>query len=349
MNDRAHSDLLSVPAGQARRNQPILSRLLEAARRAAIEQLPLPAYCCDFDDTIVCYNQAAADLWGGAPMRDTNGRLKPVHRVLTAAGAPLPPSMLPSAVALRDPPPADGVELSVLRTDGSVRRILCHPLVARGDNGQALGVFCVDIDVTGATELAPAVALAQRARLDFISALSHHTRQSSDGRALRAEQPRAASEDEPERLLTWRRVQTPLGQLLDQAMGLAGPGIALRGQTVYSACAQREALVLQGAELLARGLAGALEYASQSAPDGAGLALSASIDGDLLELHIHDSGSIDAVRRPPPSDSDDAVPTLADAREACDQLGGLLSLGGEHSAMPGRIRMILPVAMPARA
>ncbi|CAN7264173.1 hypothetical protein LJR289_001124 [Pseudoduganella sp. LjRoot289] len=374
MNAPADGAFMAPASGQPRRNQSMLSRLLEAARRAQIARLPLPAYCCDFDDTIVCYNQAAAELWGGAPVRCANGKLKPAHRVLAGDGAPAHASMMPSAVALRDPPPQDGVELAIARPDGTVRQIVSHPLLARGACGEALGVFCVDIDVTGRTALEAALGLAQQAKREFISALSHkeYRRDKPYGAAREADAEPTEREDPPdpqsrqpssfmagligqtagpERISAWQPGHTPLGQMLDQALGLAAPGIAVRGQTLYAACAQRDTLLLRGPELLARGLAGALEHASRTAPDGAGLALSAAIDHDLLDMLIRDSGPADmpgAPRSAQQPASGARCPTLADAREACERLGGLLSLSGADGATPGRVRMILPVALPPR-
>lgn len=101
--------------------------------------------------------------------------------------------------------------------------------------------------------------------------------------------------------------------------------------------------------MLARGLAGALEHASRAAPNGADLSLSAVIDYDLLDLLIRDGGPSGLPRRPGPPAGAATCPTLADAREACERLGGQLSLAGASGPTPGRIRMILPVIMPPRA
>lgn len=354
MNAPADRAVMAPSNGQPRRNQSLLSRLLEAARRAQIERLPLAAYCCDFDDTIVCYNQAAAELWGAAPVRCANGQLKPAHRVLGSDGAPAHASMMPAAVALREPPPLDGVELAIARPDGTLRQIVSHPLLARGACGEALGVFCVDIDITGRTALETALGLAQHAKREFMSALAHKEH-APEQDAASGPQPRPLSSfvagligqpAGPDRISAWQPGHTLLGQMLDQALGLAAPGIAVRSQTLYSACAQRDALLLRGAELLARGLAGALDYASQAAPVGAGLALSVAVDHDLLDILIRDSGPDDTPRPALPRPGGALRPALADAMEACERLGGLLSLGGADGPTPGRVRMILPLALP---
>lgn len=270
MNAPSGGAVMAAADMQPRRNESVLSRLLEAARRAQIERLPLPAYCCDFDDNIICYNQAAVELWGGAPVRCANGSLKPAHRLLASDGSPVPPSMMPSAVALRDPPPPDGVELVIARPDGTQRQIACHCLLARGKSGEALGVFCVDIDITARAALESALGLAQHAKREFLSALSHREQQAEAAgeqrylaqppAALEFNEPLAYADPQarqlsafmdgligqaagPERISAWQPGKTPLGQLLDQALGLAAPGMAARGQVLHAACSQRETLV----------------------------------------------------------------------------------------------------------
>ncbi|SFU91033.1 histidine kinase dimerization/phospho-acceptor domain-containing protein [Pseudoduganella namucuonensis] len=344
---------------------------LECKHHGVIDSLPVPAYCCDLNNVIVCFNEAAAQLWGAAPERDGDGRFQAAHRLLRADGGELGPDETPATLATGTADLADGVELAVERPDGTKRLILSYPQPALGPGGDVLGVFCVDVDITDSRELEDALVRADASRRQVLSQLSHELRNPlsailsathvlhhiatagpveriadvlerqvrlmSDVASDLMEQPA-----EPTRVCAWRPAMMPAGDVIDQVLRDTAPLIASRGQTLRVSCAP-EIMISRGGDLLASGMTAAIGHASQQGAPGSTLELEVTADGELLDIRIvappadGSAGSMAAT-------SGDGTPQLADTREACDRLGGVLSSATPDPDAPGRIRIILPIA-----
>lgn len=343
---------------------------LECKHGGVIDSLPVPAYCCDLDNAIICFNEAAAQLWGAAPKLGDDGRCHAAHRLLRADGGELGPDETPAAVALGAADAADGIELTVERPDGTKRLILSYPQPALGPAGDVLGAFCVDVDITDSRVLEDALARADASRRQVLSQLSHELRNplsamlsatqvlhhiAADGPVERIadvleRQVRLMSDvacdlmeqpSEPTRVCAWRPAMMPAGEVVDQILRETAPLIASRGQVLRVSC-DGAIMISRGGDLLASGMRAAIEHASQQGAPGCTLEVVVTTDAELLDIRIvappvgPDAGNAAA--------SGDGTPELADTREACDRLGGVLSAATPEPDTPGRIRIILPIA-----
>ena len=154
----------------------------EHEQRALWAALPVPCYSLDAEGTIDFFNDAAAELWGRRPEIGKDrwgGALLTTH----LDGTPIKREEGPTAIALREQRSVHGMELYVVRPDGSKRWVITHPDPIFNDAGACIGVVNVMFDVTeerlATAELRKArdVALAaSRAKDDFLAALSHELR-----------------------------------------------------------------------------------------------------------------------------------------------------------------------------
>lgn len=154
----------------------------EQEQRALWAALPVPCYSLDAEGRIDFFNDAAAELWGRRPEigKDSWGG---ALLTTTLDGTPIKREEGPTAIALREHRSVHGMELYVVRPDGSKRWVITHPDPIFDTAGACIGVVNVMFDVTderlATAELRKArdVALAaSRAKDDFLAALSHELR-----------------------------------------------------------------------------------------------------------------------------------------------------------------------------
>ncbi len=154
----------------------------EKEQRALWAALPVPCYSLDVEGRIDFFNEAAAELWGRRPELNKD---KWGGALTTTAldGSPIRCEEGPTAMALRGQRSVRGIELYVVRPDGSRRWIITHPDPIFDSSGSCIGVVNVMFDVTD-ERLATAEVVkardqalaASRAKDDFLAALSHELR-----------------------------------------------------------------------------------------------------------------------------------------------------------------------------
>jgi PAS domain S-box-containing protein len=115
--------------------------------RQLLQQLPGAVYACDAEGRITFYNQAAATLWGRAPVIGQD-KWCGSWRIYRPDGTPLPHEQCPMAQALSRGRAIRDVEILVERSDGIRRNILPHPEPIFDDSGAVVGAVNMLVDIT---------------------------------------------------------------------------------------------------------------------------------------------------------------------------------------------------------
>lgn len=123
--------------------------------RSLIQDLPAAIYTTDAEGRIRLFNKAAADLWGREPEIGKDlwcGSWK----IYNTDGSELPLDSCPMAIALKEGRSVYGVEIIVVRPDGSKRHVRPHPRPLFNEEGEITGAVNMLVDVTDMkqTELA---------------------------------------------------------------------------------------------------------------------------------------------------------------------------------------------------
>jgi len=112
-----------------------------------LEALPAAIYTTDASGIITFFNQAAVDLWGGAPVVGRSpwcGSL----RLYWPDGAPMRHEQCPLAIALREKRPVRGMEAISERPDGSRVPVLFYPTPLYDGAGELVGAVNMLVDIT---------------------------------------------------------------------------------------------------------------------------------------------------------------------------------------------------------
>ncbi|MGF1627578.1 MAG: PAS domain S-box protein [Alphaproteobacteria bacterium] len=111
--------------------------------------LPVAAYVCDADGTIVQFNGLAAKLWGQAPVAgDPSQRYCGSLRLFNPDGTPLPHHLCPMAEALRAGTSTRDREVTIERPDGSRIIALVNIDPIHDERGRIIGAINCMRDVT---------------------------------------------------------------------------------------------------------------------------------------------------------------------------------------------------------
>jgi len=118
-----------------------------------LEALPAPAYSCDVEGRIACFNERAAALWGRRPkLNDASERFSGAEVLLAPDGSQLPADRSPTALALADGLPYEGCEAVIVRPDRSRRIVLFYATPTFDACGAPTGVTTLLVDVTDREE-----------------------------------------------------------------------------------------------------------------------------------------------------------------------------------------------------
>ena len=119
----------------------------ELRQRELMRALPVACYTIDQEGRLTFFNGAAAQLWDKEPELGKTLWCGSVAMV-TLDGTPLAPEESPVAIALKEKRPVRGVEVFVLRPDGTRRWIAPYPDPIFDPQGNCIGVVNVVMDVT---------------------------------------------------------------------------------------------------------------------------------------------------------------------------------------------------------
>ena len=146
--------LLSVP-------KPEESASLLRNWQAQIQHLPIGAYLCDCNGTLLRYNALAAELWGQSPQPDSCtycGSLKAYDE----GGAELDPECSPVAIALRTGRHVRDFEMTIERPDGSQIQIVANASPLLDPAGTIIGAINCIHDITRQKEAETGEAQGRR-------------------------------------------------------------------------------------------------------------------------------------------------------------------------------------------
>jgi len=121
----------------------------DPANTGFIYFLPIAAYVCDDEGTIVEYNEEAAILWGRKPVAgDPSERYNGAYRLYTADGSYLPHDKSPAATCLSDGLARKDIHLIMERPDHSRVDISVHvaPLIDKDEH--RVGIINCLYDIT---------------------------------------------------------------------------------------------------------------------------------------------------------------------------------------------------------
>jgi PAS domain S-box-containing protein len=117
--------------------------------QGVLAALPVPAYSCDIDGRITCFNDRAEELWGRRPaLNDPEERYCGSVSLWTLDGTRVPHDQSWTALALQSGNRYDGREIVLVRPDGSRRNVLAYVSPLHDDSGTLLGATTVLIDTT---------------------------------------------------------------------------------------------------------------------------------------------------------------------------------------------------------
>jgi PAS domain S-box-containing protein len=115
--------------------------------RLMVESLPAATYATDAAGYILYYNKAAAELWGREPVIGVDLWCGS-HKILHADGSLLSPDACPMAICLKEQRAVPGMEIQVVRPDGSVRHVSPQPQPIFDDHGKMIGAVNILTDIT---------------------------------------------------------------------------------------------------------------------------------------------------------------------------------------------------------
>ncbi|MEY2408779.1 MAG: hypothetical protein QOF48_1449 [Verrucomicrobiota bacterium] len=149
--------------------------------RELVHGLPAAIYTTDAEGRIALYNEAAVELWGGAPERGKTLWCGS-YKIFRPDGTPMPLDECPLAVALREGRAVRGEEILIERSDGTRRNVLPYPEPIRDAAGAIVGAVNMLVDLTDRKRAEQALRLSEeRLRLALDTALDAIVSTDSEG------------------------------------------------------------------------------------------------------------------------------------------------------------------------
>ena len=363
-----------------------------AAYGQLIEQIACPAYCCTPGGTVLHYNRAARRLWGASPFPAGDGCWDGFAALYRMDGRTVEKPASPAALAARTGVAQPPTELVAETADGQKRCVVIHARAIHQADGVIEGVLCSLTDISEQRRLENEVGLVRDNRAGFLHVLAHELRNPLAPvmavAAILRRQPGELGVARMARVI--ERQTTQLARFIDDL--LEGSRIdraceipvSLRATTVDEVlaraqdvvdCVLRERGQILHLETGARGqirdtalwcdpgrlgqaLGNALLNASQFSDNGAGIALSVTVDGVFLELLVSDHGiGVEADELPvmfepfrkfaahPGRVDSGAGLGLAIARSVAGAHGGMVSADSAGRGQGTRLKFVLPVVL----
>lgn len=122
-------------------------KLNELQYRQLMQDLPAAMYTTDAEGRIMLFNKASVELWGREPEIGKDlwcGSWK----IYQPDGTELPLDNCPMAITLREGRAVTGVEIIVVRPDGSKRHVVPHPRPLFNEEGELIGAVNMLVDIT---------------------------------------------------------------------------------------------------------------------------------------------------------------------------------------------------------
>jgi signal transduction histidine kinase len=141
----------------------------------AIEQMPSPAYCCSTSGKILCYNPAAARIWGGAPYGGRSARWHGFVSLHDTDGQIVNEKACPCTRAVSGDIQAPA-EFFATSGDGQVRRVIVHAKPILDTSKVVIGVMCCLTDISDKRRLQERIHDVASTRDEFLDMLAHELR-----------------------------------------------------------------------------------------------------------------------------------------------------------------------------
>jgi signal transduction histidine kinase len=286
----------------------------------AIEQMPSPAYCCSTSGAVVCYNPAAARIWGGRPYGGLNAGWHGFVSLHDLSGQLVSGKASPCACAASGDIPAP-TEFFATSRDGQIRRVIVHAKPILDTSNAVIGVMCCLTDISDKRRLQERVHDVASTRDEFLDMLAHELRNPLAPIMSAAGLLQHASADPfitkvgcvVERqakqlarfivdLLDASRLDCACrlsveprtctrDDILAMAVDAVEPVMRDRKQRLLVDIGEGSGALHCDPERVAQALGNVLSNASAFTPDGEAFHLRANVAGDVLLLEVADSGA----------------------------------------------------------
>lgn len=147
-----------------------------------LNALPVAVYTIDTAGRITFFNQAAADLWGHAPLIGRDMWCGS-YKIYNIDGTLLPHSQCAMGIALRENRPVRGIEAIAERPDGSRYSFTSYPTPLHDSKGKLAGAVNMLMDITDYKETESVLEQARIqanaaniAKAEFLANMSHEFR-----------------------------------------------------------------------------------------------------------------------------------------------------------------------------
>jgi signal transduction histidine kinase len=141
----------------------------------AIEQMPSPAYCCSTSGAVICFNPAAARIWGGAPYGGASARWHGFVSLRDMNGQIVSGKAWPCTCAASGDIPAP-TEFFATSGDGQIRRVVVHAKPILDTTNAVIGVICCLTDISDKRRLQEQIHDVASTRDEFLDMLAHELR-----------------------------------------------------------------------------------------------------------------------------------------------------------------------------
>jgi signal transduction histidine kinase len=141
----------------------------------AIEQLPSPAYCCATNGLVICFNPAAARIWGGTPYGGLSARWHGFVSLHDLSGQIVSGEACPCIRAASGETPAP-VEFFATSGDGQIRRVVVHAKPILDTSDVVIGILCCLTDISDKRRLQEQIHDLASTRDEFLDMLAHELR-----------------------------------------------------------------------------------------------------------------------------------------------------------------------------
>ena len=279
---------------------------------------PLPLFSCDAHGAVISCNEAAVALWGRNPDFSQRGQWSGALDLLERDGSKIPRSRFPAALAFQTQADINGLAATLLRPDGSTRRVMVYAKTTLQADGAVSEVICAIFDHTERDALIEAANRAEDEKNAFLAMVSHELRNPLSPILNAAVVMKQVSKDAQVSKMAdvverqAKRLARFVQDLL-HAANLAQGGVALTiGRTTHRevmqaaldqlmalAAARRQrvsvdmgtsAALLCDAERVSQALANIMANASEFTGENGLISARVSIEGVWLRIEIEDTG-----------------------------------------------------------